>query len=88
MGSILEAERDAALETGPLGRPRVLRWRRRTYLVSDAPTPLEDALAALTTHPLPVHGWRFQGTDELDGETLVFDVVAFGDGWRVVKTYA
>jgi len=79
---------DADLVTGGSGRPRLLRWRRRTYRVSDLPTPLEDALAVATTHPLPVRGWRFQGTCELDGETLVFDVVALGGGWRVVKTYA
>lgn len=88
MSAIADVEQDAALETGPLGRPRLLRWRLRTFLVTDAPTPLEDALAALTTHPLPVHGWRFQGTDTAGGETLVFDVVAAGDRWHVVKTYA
>ncbi len=88
MGAIVGTERDAALETGPRGRPRLLRWRSRTYLVSDAPTPLEDALAAVTTHPLPVHGWRFQGTAADDGETLVFDVVACGERWHVLQTYA
>lgn len=86
--TVADPELDAALVTGPRGRPRLLHWRSRTYRVTDAPTPLEDALAAALTHPLPVHGWRFQGTDVHDGETLVFDVVARGTGWHVLKTYA
>lgn len=77
----------AALETGSRGRPRALHWRDRVYRVTDAPTPLEDALAAALTHPLPVRGWRFQGTSAEEGDTLVFDVVACGDGWCVVATY-
>lgn len=83
-----QPDHDAELVTGQRGRPRLLHWHRRTYRVTDAPTPLEDALAPLLTHPLPVHGWRFQGTCVHDGETLVFDVVALGTGWRVLKTYA
>lgn len=85
-GTILSVD-GAALELGERGRPRVLRWHRRTYRVTDAPTPLEDALACALTHPLPVQGWRFQGTSTDDGETLVFDVLASGGGWQVVKTY-
>lgn len=81
-------EQEADLVTGSRGRPRLLHWRARTYRVTDAPTPLEDALAAAVTHPLPMHGWRFQGTCAHDGETLVFDVVAVGGGWVVAKTYA
>jgi hypothetical protein len=84
----VETEQDADLVTGASGRPRMLHWHRRTYRVTDAPTALEDALAPALTHPLPVHGWRFQGTCVHDGETLVFDVVALGAGWHVVKTYA
>jgi hypothetical protein len=87
-GIVTDPEREAALVTGVRGRPRLLMWGRRTYRVTDAPTPLEDALTPLLTHPLPVHGWRFQGTSVHDGETLVFDVVACGDGWHVLKTYA
>jgi hypothetical protein len=81
-------EQDADLVTGSRGRPRLLHWRSRTYRVTDAPTPLEDALAVAVTHPLPVRGWRFQGTNVQDGETLVFDVVALVGGWVVLKTYA
>jgi hypothetical protein len=91
-GTILDpdpipAPTPAALVTGDRGRPRALRWRSRTYRVTDAPTPLEEALDCLLTHPLPVHGWRFQGTSVDDGETLVFDVLACGADWHVVKTY-
>jgi hypothetical protein len=88
MAVAIGSPQDADLVTGSSGRPRLLRWHARTYRVTDAPTPLEDALASMTTHPLPVHGWRFQGTCTRDGETLVFDVVALGAGWRVLKTYA
>jgi len=42
------------------------------YRVTDTPTRLEDELAALT-HPLPIAGWRFQGTDD-DGQSHMFDV--------------
>lgn len=87
-GIVAGLEQDADLVTGSRGRPRMLHWHARTYRVTDAPTPLEDALGCVLTHPLPVHGWRFQGTSVHDGETLVFDVVAFGGGWHVLKTYA
>jgi hypothetical protein len=87
-GIVTGREQDAALVTGSRGRPRLLLWRERTYRVTDAPTPLEEALSPELTHPLPVHGWRFQGTSVHDGETLVFDVVAAGGGWHVVRTYA
>lgn len=78
---------DAALETGPQGRPSALRWHSHLYRVTDSPTRLEDAMGALLTHPLPVRGWRFQGTDADRDDTLVFDVLACGDGWRVLRTY-
>jgi 23S rRNA G2445 N2-methylase RlmL len=87
-GIVTGSGQDAALVTGSRGRPRLLHWHERTYRVTDAPTPLEEALAPALTHPLPVHGWRFQGTSVHDGETLVFDVVACGGGWHVLKTYA
>lgn len=78
---------EASLECTPHGRPRLLHWGARTYRVTDSPTRLEDALDAMLTHPLPVHGWRFQGTSTDVGETLVFDVLLCGDGWRVLRTY-
>lgn len=87
-GILVGPDQDADLVTGTRGRPRVLHWKARTYRVTDAPTPLEDALAPVLTHPLPVHGWRFQATCVHDGETLVFDVVASGERWHVLKTYA
>lgn len=86
MNGTTEALPGTALETGARGRPRALHLGRRVYRVTDAPTPLEDALGAVLTHPLPVRGWRFQGTSG-DGDVLVFDVVACDDGWRVVRTY-
>lgn len=86
-GTVAAADDGAALVLGERGRPRLLLWGRRTYRVTDAPTPLEDAMAGVLTHPLPGYGWRFQGTSTEDGETLVFDVLAWGRGWRVVKTY-
>lgn len=86
-GTAVWTEGAAALVLGEAGRPRLLRWRRRVYRVTDAPTPLEDAIAPTLTHPLAPHGWRFQGTSTEDGETLVFDVLACADEWRVVKTY-
>lgn len=87
-GIIAESQQDVQLVTGSRGRPRMLHWRARSYRVTDAPTPLEDPLATVLTHPLPVHGWRFQGTCVHDGETLVFDVIAVGGRWHVLKTYA
>jgi hypothetical protein len=87
-GIAVGTDQDADLVTGSRGRPRLLHWHRRTYRVTDAPTPLEDVLAPELTHPLPVHGWRFQGTCVHDGETLVFDVVELDEGWHVLKTYA
>jgi hypothetical protein len=85
---VIGGAQDAALVTGSRGRPRLLHWGERTYRVTDAPTPLEDALPFEPTHPLPVEGWRFQGTSVHDGETLVFDVVACAGGWHVLRTYA
>ncbi|MFD1722959.1 hypothetical protein [Amnibacterium endophyticum] len=87
MGETIAAAPAATLECGPRGRPRLLRWAGRVFRVTDAPTPLEDALGGALTHPLPVRGWRFQGTSTEDGDSLVFDVLACADGWRVVHTY-
>ena len=78
---------ETTLVLGERGRPRLLRWASHDYRVPDAPTPLEEALPPALTHPLPVHGWRFQATSTEDGDTLVFDVLADADGWRVVRTY-
>lgn len=69
------------------GRPRRLDWGDRSYLVTDLPTPLEDAVGSCVTHPLPAHGWRFQGTALDDGDARVFDLLWCDDGWVVLKTY-
>jgi hypothetical protein len=81
-------DRPVALTLTPEGRPHRLEWHAHVFLVTDAPTPLETTLGLVLTHPLPVQGWRFQGTRVGDGEARVFDVVRCEDGWRVVKTYA
>lgn len=86
--TVVDTDRSATVVTGPRGRPCLLHWHGRTYRVTDAPTPLEEAVGTPSTHPLPVQGWRFQGTCVHDGEALVFDVVTCGAGWHVVRTYA
>ncbi len=55
------------------------------YRVTDTPTRLEDDMAALT-HPLPITGWRFQGTDP-SGRSLMFDVRRDGERWALIRTY-
>ena len=85
-GAILD--RSAALTMSAEGRPERLEWGAGVFLVTDAPTPLETTLGLVLTHPLPVQGWRFQGTAVGSGEARVFDVVRCEGGWRVVKTYA
>jgi hypothetical protein len=80
-------DRTAALALSPEGRPERLEWNARVFLVTDAPTPLETTLGLLLTHPLPVQGWRFQGTAQGGGEAHIFDVVRCDGGWCVVKTY-
>lgn len=77
----------ARLATGARGVPVALEWHARRYRVTDEPTRIEDALGTLLTHPLPVRGWRFQGTSGDGAETLVFDVLLHGGAWHVVKTY-
>ena len=79
-------DRSAVLRT-ERGVPTRLDWNARSYRVTDSPTRIEDALGVLLTHPLPVRGWRFQGTSGDGTETLVFDVLLCGNAWRVVKTY-
>jgi hypothetical protein len=79
--------RSATLELSPRGLPTRLEWNSRSYRVTDTPTRLEDALGMLLTHPLPVRGWRFQGTTVDGAETLVFDVLFCDGRWRVAKTY-
>ena len=86
-GAALGQDRTASLTTEARGRPAALHWRSRTYRVTDAPTLLEESLDGALTHPLPIHGWRFQGTSVDDGETMVFDVLACGSDWHVVKIY-
>jgi hypothetical protein len=81
-------DRSAALTLSAEGRPERLEWHARVFLVTDAPTPLETTLGLVLTHPLPVQGWRFQGTAVGTGEARVFDVVRCGAGWCVLKTYA
>jgi hypothetical protein len=80
-------DRSAVLTLSPEGRPERLEWNAHVFLVTDAPTPLETTLGMVLTHPLPVQGWRFQGTRVGDGEARVFDVVRCEDRWCVVKTY-
>jgi hypothetical protein len=55
------------------------------YVVSDTPTPLEDAFYGLT-HVPDLVGWRFQGTRD-DGTTHMFDVKAVGGGWKAIRVY-
>jgi hypothetical protein len=81
-------DRSAALTLSSDGRPERLVWNAHVFLVTDAPTPLETTLGLVLTHPLPVQGWRFQGTAVGSGEARVFDVVRSDGGWCVVKTYA
>ncbi len=56
-----------------------------TYLVTDMPTPLEDAFYGLT-HVPDLTGWRFQGT-AADGASRMFDVKRVPSGWKVLRSY-
>jgi hypothetical protein len=67
------------------GQPVQLLHDGRPYVVTDMPTRLEDEMAVLT-HPLPIAGWRFQGTDAL-GVSRMFDVRQVSEGWVLVRTY-
>lgn len=69
--TLLRVSAPVLVELDSSGQPFSLTWEGRRWQVSDMPTPL--ALLG-PTHPLPVVGWRFQGTDVAGGETRVFDV--------------
>ena len=81
------ADRVALLECADDGTPVRLDWDHRAWRVTDRPTPLEDALAPVLTHPLPITGWRFQGSAAGGHRVLVFDVLRLDDAWCVVRTY-
>lgn len=66
-------------------RPARIVYRGIRYRVSDTPTRLEDEMAGLT-HPLPITGWRFQGTDP-EGRSLMFDIRDDPEGWKLVRAY-
>ena len=72
----------------PLGIQERFVWEGTRYRVTDAPTPLEFNIDAVTHIPVIPQGWRFQGTPD-DGESLIFDVAFFDDHreWRVIHTY-
>jgi hypothetical protein len=76
-----------AVWTDPSGVPERIVWHAPRYRVSDRPTRLEPDFT-LITHPVPVDGWRFQGTAE-DGTTRIFDVLFSAPlaQWRVVHVY-
>jgi len=67
------------------GVPTALIHAGTRYRVSDTPTRLEEDMGSMT-HPLPVSGWRFQGTDRA-GESHMFDVILRGEEWRVGRVY-
>jgi len=68
------------------GEPVRLAHDGRTYRVTDTPTRLEDEMIGMT-HPLPIAGWRFQGTDAL-GVSRMFDVQSVaGDSWVLLRVY-
>ncbi len=77
----------ALLELSESGLPQQLQWHRRRFVVTDQPTPLEDALADQLTHPPAAVGWRFQGTDRDADDTRVFDVLRCDGIWWVARTY-
>jgi hypothetical protein len=66
-------------------RPARIVYRDIRYRVSDIPTRLEDEMIGMT-HPLPITGWRFQGTDP-DGRSLMFDVRDDPAGWILIRAY-
>lgn len=65
--------------------PSRIVFRGVRYRVTDTPTRLEDDLGAMT-HPLPITGWRFQGTDP-GGQSRMFDVRRKGDSWLLIRVY-
>ena len=68
------------------GAPARIVFRGVWYRVTDTPTRLEDEAVFFVTHPLPVVGWRFQGTDP-QGQSLMFDIRPEGDGWALIRAF-
>ena len=65
--------------------PARMIYRGIRYRVTDTPTRLEDEMFMMT-HPLPIIGWRFQGTDP-QGQSLMFDIRPDGDGWALIRAF-
>jgi len=65
--------------------PARIVYRGIRYRVTDMPTRLEDEMLMIT-HPLPITGWRFQGTDP-QGQSLMFDIRRDGGGWALIRAY-
>ena len=65
--------------------PARIVYRGVRYRVTDTPTRLEDEMFMMT-HPLPITGWRFQGTDP-QGQSLMFDIRPDGDGWALLRAF-
>lgn len=66
--------------------PARIVYRGVRYRVTDTPTPLENEAVFFVTHPLPIVGWRFQGTDPR-GHSLMFDIRPDEGGWTVLRTF-
>ena len=66
--------------------PARIVYRGVRYRVTDTPTRLEDEAVFFVTHPLPIVGWRFQGTDH-QGRSLMLDIRPDGDGWALLRTF-
>ena len=65
--------------------PARIVYRGIRYRVTDTPTRLEDEMFMMT-HPMPITGWRFQGTDP-HGQSLMFDIRPDGDGWALIRAF-
>lgn len=66
-------------------QPTRIAYDGQHYRVSDHPTRLEEEMAVLT-HPIPLAGWRFQGTGP-DGVARVFDICQRGGQWELIRVY-
>jgi hypothetical protein len=73
------------------GAPARMVWNGIRFRVTDTPTRLgpepELLLSPALTHPpVPLSGWRFQGTSR-DGESHVFDVRLAGEraAWELIR---
>jgi hypothetical protein len=76
--------------TAESGRPERVVWDDRSYTVTDVPTLIEPDFALITHVPDAPPAWRFQGTADDDGSTLIFDV-RFDLGhhrWELLRTYS